>query len=46
MCICGVILTAPPVREQQIVRLQVKSDGSVFEPDAQLFILEMVSFIW
>ncbi|KAK3507648.1 hypothetical protein QTP70_032244 [Hemibagrus guttatus] len=33
----------PPVREQQIVRLRVKSDGSVLDPAVQSYILEQVS---
>ncbi|XP_046699366.1 macrophage mannose receptor 1-like isoform X2 [Silurus meridionalis] len=34
--------TIKPVIKQQIVRLQVKSDGSVFEPDVQSMILEVI----
>ncbi|KAG7314240.1 hypothetical protein KOW79_022736 [Hemibagrus wyckioides] len=36
---CHTIL---PVREQQIVRLQVKSDGSVLDPAVQSSILEQI----
>ncbi|KAG7314244.1 hypothetical protein KOW79_022740 [Hemibagrus wyckioides] len=36
---CHTIL---PVREQQIVRLQVKSDGSVLDPAVQSSILEQM----
>ncbi|KAI5087810.1 L-selectin-like isoform X2 [Silurus meridionalis] len=38
--------TIPPVRQRQIVRLQVKSDGSVFDSAAQSSILEQVSSYW
>ncbi|KAK3522999.1 hypothetical protein QTP86_010504 [Hemibagrus guttatus] len=38
---CHTIL---PVREQQIVRLQVKSDGSVLDPAVQSSILEQYEF--
>ncbi|XP_046699418.1 hepatic lectin-like [Silurus meridionalis] len=34
--------TIPPVRQRQIVRLQVKSDGSVFDSAAQSSILEQI----
>ncbi|XP_053087118.1 secretory phospholipase A2 receptor-like [Pangasianodon hypophthalmus] len=34
--------STPPVRKQQIMRLQVKSDGSVFDPDVQASILEQI----
>ncbi|KAB5518272.1 hypothetical protein PHYPO_G00163840 [Pangasianodon hypophthalmus] len=34
--------TIPPVRSQ-IMRLQVKSDGSVFDPAVQSFILELIN---
>ncbi|KAG7314237.1 hypothetical protein KOW79_022733 [Hemibagrus wyckioides] len=35
-------LTVLPVREQQILRLQVKSDGSVLDPAVQSSILEQI----
>ncbi|KAG7314249.1 hypothetical protein KOW79_022745 [Hemibagrus wyckioides] len=41
-CLFLLTITVPPVREQQIVRLQVKSDGSVLDPAVQLFILELM----
>ncbi|XP_053086693.1 putative C-type lectin domain family 20 member A [Pangasianodon hypophthalmus] len=37
--ICHII---PPVRKQQIVRLQVKSDGIEFDPDVHSSILELI----
>lgn len=35
--------TADPVRERQIMKLRVKSDGSIFDSDVQSSILELVS---
>ncbi|KAI5087811.1 secretory phospholipase A2 receptor-like isoform X1 [Silurus meridionalis] len=37
--------TIPPVREQQIVRLLVKSDGSVFKSETQSSILDVIKQI-
>ncbi|KAG7314252.1 hypothetical protein KOW79_022748 [Hemibagrus wyckioides] len=34
--------SVPPVRQRQIVKLQVKSDGSVLDPDMQSSILEQI----
>ncbi|XP_047665740.1 C-type lectin lectoxin-Enh6-like [Tachysurus fulvidraco] len=35
--------TLVPVKERQVMRLQVKSDGRVFDPDVQSSILEQIN---
>lgn len=37
------VFVAQPVRERQILRLQVKSDLSIFDSDVQSAILDLVS---